>query len=291
MSTMLPKDDPATPCTGKQAMAIIRNAMDWQAGDGAELPGDPLFEQDGFTLTQTAFRFITPGGVCFYYVLGGQVTVALPDNASMDEMQLYLWGTVLGAVAWLNGFFPLHASAVAHGDYAIGFTGPAGAGKSTLAAALGKAGMAHICDDTLVAVPCGECLLALPDGKRAKLWGDALEMLGLAASAAIAPVPGKYFADVLRPVRQAVPLRHLIFLEEGPQVAFEPVTGSAKLALLPSALYRDFVYAARADQSAHETMMLGFARHVQFWRLRRPRDAAGFGRDVQEIAALITGLP
>lgn len=276
---------------GPQAMALMHHAMDWQAGGGTAPPGDVLFDKEGFTLTATSFRFVTAGGVRFSYQLGGRVQAVLPNGASRDELQLFLWGTVFGAVAWLNGLVPLHASAVAHASGAVAFTGPQGAGKSTLVAALSKAGMAHICDDTLVAVPCADGPLALPDGKPIKLWDDALELVGLQSQAAITSVPGKYYAEVLSPARHALPLRHLIFLEDGPDIVIEPITGTAKLELLPAALYRDFIYAAHADQSAHEAMMLTFAQHVRFWRLQRPRDAFRFDDDIQEIIGLIKGLP
>lgn len=276
---------------GLRAMELMRHAMDCQYGEGGDLTGDILFDREGFALTAASFQFVTPGGVRFHYQLGGKVHALCSGGANRDELRLYLWGTVFGAVAWLNGFSPLHASAVANADGVIAFTGAAGSGKSTLAAALYREGMAHVCDDTLLTVSASDGPLALPDGKPAKLWGDALAMIGLEAGLPIASVPGKYFTELSVPVQHAMPLRHLIFLEDGPDVSIEPVTGAAKLELLPSALYRDFIHAARADQRAHETLMLAFARHVQFWRLQRPRDPARFNADIRQITGLLNGLP
>lgn len=276
-------------------MAVMRHAMDWQAVDAsaipAELAGDILFDLGGFAMTHTAFRFVTPGGVQFHYEVGGQAICHRPDGASADEMQLFLWGTVFGAIAWLNDFIPLHASAIMQHGGAVAFTGLSGAGKSTLAAALNARGAPHICDDTLVLATAGEGVLALPDGKPAKLWGDALHLLDGAPTASIAPVPGKFFVSMPATAKQAVPLRHLVFLEDADQLSLVPVSGAEKLTLLPDAFYREFIYLARADKAAHRAMMLALAGRVQFWRLRRPRNDAMTIQEIDKIAALITALP
>ena len=103
-----------------------------------ELAG-PLLVSDGYLdLTSGAFRFTSPGGARFHYALGCGISAIEPDAGLADEFELFLWGTVFGAVTWLNGFFALHASAVEFGGRAIAFTADSGGGKSTLAAALDR---------------------------------------------------------------------------------------------------------------------------------------------------------
>lgn len=75
----------------------------------------------------------------------------------------------------------LHGSAVAIDDGAVGFLGPSGVGKSTLALALAAMGrIRHVCDDTLpvelTGVPCvwpSDHTLRLREDSRALLAGSA----------------------------------------------------------------------------------------------------------------------
>src|SRR3546814_15695348 len=96
------------------------------------LEGVILYDEGGFALTADGFRFMTPGGIGFHYRLGQQVIAQASGPAQEAELPLYLWGTVFGAVAWLNGMVALHASALAIGGEVIAFPAPSGGGTSTL---------------------------------------------------------------------------------------------------------------------------------------------------------------
>jgi hypothetical protein len=81
-----------------------------------------------------------------------------PDELSLESTLSYLLGPVLGLLLRLRGTTCLHASAVALDDWSVLFVGPAGAGKSTTAAALAKLGYAVLSDDiaalsALISVP------------------------------------------------------------------------------------------------------------------------------------------
>src|SRR5579862_2093768 len=60
-----------------------------------------------------------------------------PETLTLADAAVYLLGPVLGLLLRLRGVVCLHASAVSLGGRAVAFAGPAGAGKSTTAAALG----------------------------------------------------------------------------------------------------------------------------------------------------------
>ena len=80
---------------------------------------------------------------------GTQVWATWHDNSTIEDTATYLLGPVLGRLLRLRGVTCLHASAVAFGEQAVAFVGPAGAGKSTTAAALGLAGHAILSDDVV----------------------------------------------------------------------------------------------------------------------------------------------
>ncbi len=229
-----------------------------------------IYSDGFFRLSHDAFLFTTEGGVRFHYRRGEGVSADLPGPDSDDEFQLYLWGTVFGAVAWLNRYFPLHASAVEIGGRAVAFTADSGGGKSTLAAALSVAGLPHITDDTLPLAMTGSEIVAIPDRKLLKLWRDSIDLTRLAADKAIDRLPGKFYARPPNKCDSALPLSDLVLLVPGDDVRIEPITGAAKLTVLAEAMYRSFVPASLADGRAHGEWMTALASRIRFWRLERP---------------------
>ncbi|MCJ2189230.1 hypothetical protein [Novosphingobium beihaiensis] len=99
-----------------------------------------------------------------------------------EELSAFLTGSVMGLLLHLRGALVLHGSAVKVGDGAVILCGPSGAGKSTLAAALGKRGYAMLCDDLSPLFEDPEHGMRVhPDGRRHKLWDNAVEALDLNA--------------------------------------------------------------------------------------------------------------
>ncbi|MGA8023807.1 MAG: hypothetical protein WB990_12605 [Candidatus Acidiferrales bacterium] len=80
---------------------------------------------------------------------GTEVWGTWPADVTLEDAATYLLGPILGRVLRLRGVTCLHASAVAFGEEAVAFVGPAGAGKSTTAAALALRGHAVLSDDVV----------------------------------------------------------------------------------------------------------------------------------------------
>lgn len=253
-----------------------------------------FFSEDGFEISESEFIFETCDGVRFHYRLGKGLIVQMPADAAArgfnslkdTDCELYLWGTVFGAVAWLNGLVPLHASAVDVGGRIVAFTADSGGGKSTLAAGLAGMGLPHICDDTLV-VSIADRIMAMPDAKPLKLWDDALILTDSAAERPVQSMPGKHYAQPALKAMDALPLTDLCFIEFGESVALEPIVGVEKLRLLPDAMYRNFVHAARGDHALHQQFLLRFCSEVRFWKLRRPFNPRTFNEDLLKIKEVI----
>ena len=192
--------------------------------DGREVGlGKYMLLGDGIMLnTDSGFRMA--------YRKGEGVTVDRPANAEDSEQALWLNGTIYAAIAAINGYYPIHASAVAAGGKVFAFTGQGGAGKSTLVAELGRRGLPMFCDDTLILdISDPEQILCLPGHKRLKLWPEALELTGAAVQEEIGSDYGKYFAEPPGgSVAQILPLAELCFLEVGEPARFEPVLGGGK---------------------------------------------------------------
>jgi len=140
----------------------------------------------GWSIGAEGFLIAIPG-VAKALVSGGERILLEPDAAvDPGDLVLYLLGTLFAIVLHQRGRVVLHASAVAVGDKAMLFCGQSGAGKSTMAAMLGKRGYALLNDDV--------CNLHLgddgvyrvyPDGRMLKLWAQSLEHLEWAEAQAI----------------------------------------------------------------------------------------------------------
>jgi hypothetical protein len=109
---------------------------------------------------------------------GRQVGVWTSDAATDEAVGRGVPIGALNAIAYQRGLLPLHAAAVAVGDTCVAFCGDADAGKSTLVAALARAGHRVICDDLLVLHPSPAGSLAWPADTRPKLTAASLALLG-----------------------------------------------------------------------------------------------------------------
>jgi hypothetical protein len=94
-----------------------------------------------------------------------------------DSFQTYLLSQALSFALVKMGYEPFHVTSVEANGRAIGFMGPSGLGKSTLAACFLAAGCRLVTDDVLIVFP--ETGLAQPGPRRIKLFpGIAKRFLG-----------------------------------------------------------------------------------------------------------------
>jgi len=124
--------------------------------------------RDGDTVLLTV-DFAPPAGYLLHAPGFGRILVA-PDGtelicdpeAGSSEWTVLLPAQALPLAATVRGFEVLHASGVVVRGRAALFTGPPGAGKSSLAAALLRHGATLLSDDTVALEQCGPELLAHP---------------------------------------------------------------------------------------------------------------------------------
>jgi len=100
-----------------------------------------------------------------------------PLPLTIEDLSTYLLGPVLGFVLRRRGLTPLHGSAVCIDDAAVIIAGPAGAGKSTTAAALALRGAPVLCEDIATLQETEGRFYVQPGYPRVCLWPDAVEKL------------------------------------------------------------------------------------------------------------------
>ena len=237
------------------------------------LHGEPL-EQMSWQMQDGEFLLRAEGDYYFHYRVGEGIMVHRGADADTSEESLWLNGSVYAAIASMNGLLPIHASAVAYNDSVFAFTGPAGAGKSTLVAALGRWGLPMFCDDTLILdLSDPERMICLPGHKRLKLRSDAFELTGAAPEEKVSRTYDKnYAAPVGGTVDQALPIAELIFLEEGPDPAMTRISGSDRFLTMQEEHQTRYLFEAanrfdRLEQFAHRARL---AQQIEMTRFARP---------------------
>jgi hypothetical protein len=116
-----------------------------------------------------------------------RVAAGWPAEWSLEDAAVYLLGAVCGLLLRLRGVPALHASAVAVDGAALAVCGPAGAGKSTTAAALARRGLAVLTDDVAPLVERGGALYVQPAYPQLRLWPDVVPAV-LGAGARLPPL-------------------------------------------------------------------------------------------------------
>jgi len=241
----------------------------------------------------------SPEGFHFHYAdqtriwihaSGTDVWCTWPASASLDDTCTYLYGPILGFLLRLRGALSLHASAVQIGSGAIGFVGTHGAGKSTLAAALGAAGCAVMTDDALHLHRRAEeqGWMAEPFESMLRLWPDGAQ-LALGAGAELPAITAGWekralhLGGAMPAASTPLPLLALAWLApRGSTAAIEPL--SAGTALVRLAVNSSAAHLLDSTSRAAEFSALSsLVRSVPCVAITAPADPAAFPHFVTRV--------
>lgn len=240
-----------------------------------------------YALVGDEFLMRTKDGLAFHYRKGYGVTVELGAQADPADEGLYLNGSVYAAAASINGLYPLHASAIAVGGQVVAFNGPAGAGKSTLIAELGRRGYPMVCDDTLIlSTPASGPIVALPGHKRLKLTASAFALTGAGQEERVAQTIDKHYATpAAGAITEILPLTALFLLAQAPRAVVERVRGGACLRALQDDHYTQglFLAANRPDRAARFAQLARLAGAIRIYRFSRPHDISTFSANIDLV--------
>ncbi|HMK30124.1 MAG TPA: hypothetical protein VK473_10600 [Terriglobales bacterium] len=154
---------------------------------------------------------------------GSEIWACWGPESSLEDTATYLLGPVFGFLLRLRGITCLHAAAVAIDGRVAAFLGPAGAGKSTLAAAMARLGHAVACEDVLPITETAGEYLVHPGYPRVRLWPDSAAALFGSADALprLSPNWQKQYLDLeaspFRFLPQPLPLGAVYVLNESPE--------------------------------------------------------------------------
>lgn len=145
--------------------------------DYTDEAGEPVFR---------VFRLL--GGKYYRFCYADRTEFLLDQNGTriwarwlepltLEDTTTYLLGPIMGFVLLLRGLICLHASAIAIGDEAIALVGPAGAGKSTTAAAFADRGFNILAEDVLTLDDREDRFLVRPAYPCIRLWPASVKAL------------------------------------------------------------------------------------------------------------------
>lgn len=262
----------------RKASRLIHTAP---AGPGKADPAFALTEYGN----QEFFQLFYSDGTQF--LLDGTATKIwgeCPPQLTLEDLATYLLGPVMGFVLRRRKVTPLHASAASVNGAAILLSGPAGAGKSTSAAALALRGTPILCDDICPLYEEEGKFSVLPGYPRVCLWPDSVEKLFGSSDALprITPNWEKCFlalnGDKIRFERELRPLSVIYFLEprssQTPERRIEAMKPRDAIAKLVQNTYMNTLL-SREQRAAEFDVLSRLAASVAFRRLISHSDNAG----------------
>ena len=240
-----------------------------------------------------------PGGVRFLVEGGDTVRYDAP-GVSAGDVGAFLVGSAWAALALQRGLLPLHASAVRAPGAVHAFAGTSGAGKSSLAAALGRHGLAFFADDLLLVDPASFSAreAARCYGSPAlRLWPRGAALTGAPLGEPVREGVPKRWADPAHPSLRAMgSLRTLHVLSDWDgqpwgdrPCAIEPLAGRRAVLALFESLYRKRqALAIVGRQQLFEWLLTASTRHVQVSMFHRPRSEQRFRQGVLALARALS---
>lgn len=261
----------------------------------------PWFETDGhgdgrpwLTVWRLdAFRFEYAEGAVFTISADGGVVSAQwrPPLTRADAVS-FLIGPILAFVLRLRGVVPLHASAVELGGKAVVFVGAAGAGKSTLAAALGAQGHRVLSDDVVPLRAIGETLVADPGCARVSVWSDSASVVFGEANAleTVSDTYAKHVVDALDARvtfgAESKPLAGIFLLQDRTEIDLQVTVPTSRAAFLWLLSNTYGAYLLDARLRAREFDFLGgVVERVPVRLLSLPADLRGLPGVCERLAS------
>lgn len=248
-------------------------------------------------LAGRTFLLSVPRVARFLIDNGRSITVASAPEATANDVAVFILGSALGILLHQRGLMVLHGATVARNGRAVAICGRSGAGKSTFAASLCENGCRFVSDDiSVVSLGPDGLPVVLPDGRRLKLWQQAIDRLRLGErrGTAVREAVEKYYIDPGDCVEEAVPLAAIYILGDvrgREQPGMTPLALPDAMRMLDIQSYRPRVRARIGDKSSQLTQSAAVLGKVRVFRFNRHLGFEHMQSAVDEFVAHWDGPP
>ena len=230
-------------------------------------------------------------GFADFSVTHRNVRITARPGVRQSTVRHLLLDQVLPLALAAEGHLVLHASAVVHPQAGmIALAGRAGAGKSTLAAALHRERWRIASDDGVLVAEDGGRVMGIPAYPGLRLWPDAVEatQLGACAVSEVAEYSAKLrVAPAHHETGVSAPLRSVYIIEPGDRYRIEPLSvRDAAVELLRHAYRADLT--DRPAIAAQLDACVRLAARTAVYRLVVPQDFAQLSMAAKSIGAHAT---
>ena len=234
---------------------------------------------------------------CFRIEGGNSITIDIAEQATADEIAVYLLGSAMGVLLHQRNLLPMHANAVVLGGKAVLFCGDSGAGKSTLAAYMRERGHAVLSDDiSALAFGDAEAIHTFPGLPRIKLWQDALDEIN-PTDTSLTPVPWydtkfelSTKAIVDQPLYPVAAICHLTQTNRGEEPGLHRVSGLDAINIVTANIYRRRLADFGGHTRSYIDMTAKLIKAVPIFRMARDLGFENFYSEVESAEATLIRL-
>ena len=250
----------------------------------------PEYANNHWQMNQNEFAMQVDEVGNFYACGGNRVEYAPEDGASRASLEVYLNGSVYGAILHQRRILPIHGSSFVEKGLGIMLCGESGAGKSSLTAAFCLDGAEFLTDDVTPIVFKNQLPEILPLSDRIKLWQDCLKQLERKEESLVPIWDGetKYYFPMEKNIRHSVPLKQVFIIEAGDneQVEHSPVTGVKAFSAIRNEVYRwEYLSAMPESEKRYLEQLIIMSSRLTITKVKRPA-----GISVKEMKAILREL-
>ncbi len=220
--------------------------------------------------------FLRVRDVASYSAMKGKKIVVYPHKgADAASVNLFLNGSVFGALLHQQNLMPFHGSSFIFDGRGIMICGHAGAGKSSITVAFGLDGGVFVNDDITPVKVIGNEAVMMPIHTRIKLWSDSMAKLNIPNDQfeKIRPSLDKFYVPTSNSCKLEHRLDHVVLLCLHNRDYYEAIelNGLDKFDALRRQIYRKgYLKGMPSCEKSYFSQLLNLSKAVRVTTIVRP---------------------
>lgn len=236
---------------------------------------NPFFSNDWMSISASEFSMTVNHVGSFFAGNGNRIEYSPGPHAGPGAIELYMNGSVYGAILHQRKILPLHGSSFIYKDSGVMFCGESGAGKSSLTTSFCLDGAGFLTDDVTPILFDDDKPHIWPKSGKVKLWDNSLKQLNKQKNnlTKIRPEDEKYYLPIESNQTHAFPLNHILILQvtDDEEVSFEKVQKVEAFSYLHQEIYRrEYLFAMSDSEAAYLEKIADICKNVSVTRINRP---------------------